>query len=311
VCNKSFIKILPKNTKEDIMTTPILISDSCADLHYTIFEQRDILKFKFPYLLNNDIYYDNNDHKETDKIYHRMINGERGKTSLFNAQEMKDIFLSLLPLNRPIIHFCFSSALSGTYASARLIAAEIMRDNPGSDITVIDSKAASSGEGLILLEADNMRKAGKSKDEIVNWIEENKMRMNHFFTVADLSYLKEGGRLSAAAAFIGDILNIQPVLVIDAKGGISSFRNERGRKKVFKNILAQMEARAEDLENQTIALSHTYCEDDTLEFKELILNRFKVKNIIMERIGPVIGMHVGPSTIALFFWGKERKGELI
>lgn len=289
------------------MTMPILIGDSCSDLDHKLFEERDIVRLSFSYILNEEVYADNNDEAETDQFYQRLINGERGKTSQVNYQEMVEIFTGLLPQNRPILYISFSAGLSSTYHSACTAAEDVMKANPGADITVVDSYSASLAGALILLEADNLRREGKSKDEIVAWIEANKMRCHHFFTVEDLSYLKEGGRLSAAAAFIGDILNIQPLLLIDANGKIMPYRKERGRKKVFKAILAEMEARAEDLENQVVALGHGFCEKDALAFKNILLSKHKVKDVIMGRVGPVIGIHVGPSVIAFFFWGKERR----
>lgn len=158
----------------------------------------------------------------------------------------------------------------------------------------------------MLRQVVQMAQEGKSKEEILAWLEENLLRCQHIFTVEELGYLQRGGRVSAAAAFLGDMLNIQPLLVVDIEGRLMAYRKERGRKKILKAMLTEMDARAEDLENQVIAIAHGDCLPDAEALKNLILDRYQVKEVLIGRVGPVIGVHCGPTVLALFFWGKNR-----
>ncbi len=292
------------------MAIPIIIGDSCADLREDFFTENGIERVAFSYILNDEVYADNGRDNETLEFYNRLENGETGQTSQVNVQTFIDLFNKLLPQKRPIIYICFSSALSATYQSACSAKEEIMADNPEADITIVDTKAASLGEGLVLYETVQMQKAGKSKEEILSWLEENLLRCHHLFTVEELGYLHRGGRLSGAAAFLGDMLNIQPLMLVDIKGRLMAYRKERGRKKVLKAMLAEMEERAIDIENQVIAIGHGNCLEDAEALKAMLFKNYNIKEVIIGHVGPVIGMHVGPSVLAFFFWGKERTENL-
>ena len=207
---------------------------------------------------------------------------------------------------RPVIYLGFSSVLSGSVNSANLAKDAVKEEIKDADITVIDSKCASLGEGLIAYQANEMLKSGASKDETVGWIEANKLRMNHWFTVDDLGHLKRGGRLSGTAAFLGTLLDIKPVLHVSDEGKLVPVSKAKGRKKSIKALYEMLQERIELPEEQVIAISHGDCLEDAEYLKDMIQKEYKVKDIIINEVGPVIGSHSGPGTLALFFLGAKR-----
>jgi DegV family protein with EDD domain len=200
----------------------------------------------------------------------------------------------------------FSSALSGSYNSACIAKNMILEEYKDADITVIDSKCASLGEGLLVFYAIEMLKNSASKDEIITFIENNKLKINHWFTVDDLNHLKRGGRVSATAAAIGTLLNIKPILHVDDEGRLIPVTKEKGRKKSIKALAEELDKNIINPEEQIIFISHGDCIEDVELLKKLILEKHKVKDIIVNSIGPIIGAHSGPGTVALFFMGEKR-----
>ncbi|MDI3533800.1 MAG: hypothetical protein PWQ82_165 [Thermosediminibacterales bacterium] len=285
----------------------VILADSCSDLPLTYIEQQNIPVVNFSFNFMGQEYFD--DFGKTisyKKFYDAVRAGEMSTTSQVNVHTFTEIFNKYIEDGKSIIYLAFSSALSGTYNNALLARNMILEDHPEADIHIIDTKSASLGEGLLVYYAIDMLTKGIPGKEIVDWIENNKLRLNHWFTVEDLGHLKRGGRLSGTAAFIGTVLNIKPVLHVDNAGRLVPVTKTKGRKKSIKTLVDMMEERIVDPENQVIAISHGDCLDDVQYLKELVLERVKVKDIIINHIGPVIGSHVGPGTLALFFLGKGR-----
>ena len=154
--------------------------------------------------------------------------------------------------------------------------------------------------------AANMIKEGKDKSDIINWIENNKLKVNHWFTVDDLNHLKRGGRVSSTAAIVGTMLSIKPILHVDDEGRLIPISKVKGRKKSIKALYDKLKEKIVDSENQTVFISHGDCIEDAESLKELILSEIKVKEIIINNIGPAVGSHSGPGTLALFFIGNSR-----
>ena len=199
-----------------------------------------------------------------------------------------------------------SSAISGCINCATMARDQLLEEMPNADITVIDSKSASIGQGILICKAAEMLSNGYSKCEIINWVEENKLNVNHWFIVDDLMHLKRGGRLSYTAATIGSILDIKPILCINRKGELINFNNIRGRKKAIRTLIKLFEENCINPENQVIGISHGDCIEDALFLKELVTEEFKVKDVIINYVGPAIGSHTGPGMLSLCFFGKER-----
>jgi DegV family protein with EDD domain len=240
------------------------------------------------------------------EFYAAVRNGEMPSTSQVNVYVYTEIFKKYAAEGKSIIYLGFSSALSGSLNSALLAKDMICEEIENADITVIDSRSASLGEGLLAYNANEMLKAGASKDEVVSWLETNKLRMNHWFTVDDLGHLKRGGRVSGAAAFVGTLLDIKPILQIDDEGRLIPVSKVKGRKKSIKNLFEMLQENIVSPEEQVIAISHGDCIEDAEYLKEMILKEYKVKDVIINEVGPVIGSHSGPGTVALFFMGSKR-----
>ncbi len=285
----------------------VLLIDSCTDLPRSYVEKNEIpfvsLVCNFKGQEYKDDFGKTLSYKE---FYSAVRNGEMPSTSQVNVYVYTEIFRKYAEEGKSVIYLGFSSALSGSLNSALLAKDLVCEEIENADITVIDSKSASLGEGLLAYYANEMLKAGASKDEVVSWLETNKLRMNHWFTVDDLGHLKRGGRLSGAAAFVGTLLDIKPILQVDNEGRLVPVSKIKGRKKSIKTLFEMLQENIESPEEQVIAISHGDCIEDVEYLKEMIQKEYKVKDVIINEVGPVIGSHAGPGTIALFFMGSKR-----
>ncbi|MFO7296226.1 MAG: DegV family protein [Clostridia bacterium] len=285
----------------------VIIADTCSDLPFEYVKQHDIPLIRFTYNFKGTEYVDDFGQTISYKyFYNAMRDGETPTTSQVNVQTYAEAFRKYAAEEKSIIYLCFSSALSGSYNNALLARDLVMEEYPHADITVIDTKCASLGEGLIVYYAMEMLERGASKKEIINWVEQNKLKMHHWFTVEDLQYLKRSGRLSGTAAFIGNILDIKPVLHVDREGRLVPVLKVKGRKKSIRTLVEKMEEHIANPEQQVVAISHSDSEEDAQYVAELIRSKFPVKDIIINQIGPVIGSHSGPGTLAVFFLGELR-----
>ena len=229
-------------------------------------------------------------------------------TSQINPEEAKEKLTEFLQIQKQIIHIAFSGGLSGTYNSVRLAAEELMEENPDCRITVIDSLAASMGEGLLVHKALEKQAEGLSYDEMVAWLEENKLHVCHYFTVDDLFHLYRGGRVSKTAAVLGTLVNIKPVLHVDNEGHLIPLSKVRGRRKSLNALVDNMEKQIGSFrsQNDIIFISHGDCYEDALYVKEQVQKRFGIDRFLINPVGPTIGAHSGPGTVALFFMGDAR-----
>ncbi|SKA80226.1 EDD domain protein, DegV family [Caloramator quimbayensis] len=285
----------------------ILITDSCSDLPLKYVEENGIISLGLTCHFKGKDYID--DFGKTlsyKEFYEEVRKGEMPTTSQVNTYRFEEVFKKFTDEGKAIIYIGFSSALSGTVGSALSARQHIMDQNKNADITVIDSKCASLGEGLLVYYANEMLKKGYKKDEVVKWVEDNKLKINHYFTVEDLGHLRRGGRVSGFAAALGTILDIKPVLHVDREGRLIPIGKVKGRKKSLKFLSDSLKERIINPKDQVITISHGDCLEDALYVKELILNDFEVKDFIINNVGPVVGSHSGPGTVALFFIGQER-----
>nr|PZN09225.1 MAG: fatty acid-binding protein DegV [Caldicoprobacter oshimai] len=285
----------------------VIIADTCSDLPFEYVKQHNIPLIHFTYNFKGAEYADDLGQTVSYRyFYNAMRDGEAPTTSQVNAQTYADMFKKYVSEGKSVIYLCFSSALSGSYNNALIARDMILEEYPRADITVIDTKCASLGEGLLVYYAIDMLERGASKEEIINWVEQNKLKMHHWFTVEDLVYLKRGGRLSGTAAFIGNILDIKPVLNVDREGRLVPRLKVKGRKKSLRTLVEKMEEHIVNPEQQAVAISHGDSSEDAEYVAGLIRSKFSVKDIIINQIGPVIGSHSGPGTLAIFFLGGER-----
>lgn len=238
-------------------------------------------------------------------LYDAMRAGKQAVTSQINAFQFTEAFTPALEAGEDVIHIGFSTALSGSTASGQLAVEELQKRYPDRKIACIDSRAASLGEGLLVYCAAR-RKEGLDFDGMVNWIEENKLHIRHWFTVDDLVYLKRGGRVSGATAAIATVLKIKPAMHVDEEGRLIALDKVPGRKRSLKWLVDSMEETIDREKADTVFVGHCDSMEDAQFVADLVKERFGIADIRIYDIGITIGAHSGPGTIALFHYGKSR-----
>jgi len=281
-----------------------IITDSASDIPLELVKKMGIDVLPLSVFLGNIEYKDGETIKPKE-LYDNMRAGKVYKTSQVSPQAFKDRFREYAEKNEACIYLAFSSELSGTYQSSLIAKKEILEEYPNFDITIIDTKCASGGLGLVVLKAAQMAAEGASKEDIVKMSEFNSKHMEHIFTVDDLEYLYRGGRVSGTAAFIGSMLNIKPVLHVE-EGRLVPLEKVRGRSKVLKRMIEIMEARGVNLEDQTIGITHGDDIDIAMKAKEMIEERFGSKDFVIGDVGCAVGAHSGPGTLAIFFLNEIK-----
>ena len=239
-------------------------------------------------------------------FYQQMRDGRVAKTSAVNYEEFREAFEEELKAGRDVLYIGFSSGLSSTSESAQVAAKELAEEYPDRNVIAIDTLCASAGEGMLVYLAAKMQAEGATVDETAAFVRERYMKMCHWFTVDDLVYLKRGGRVSAAVALAGAVLGIKPVMHVDDEGHLINMSKARGRKAAIKALAQKYVELLEDQEQKMYFISHSDCMEDALLLEELISQHNGQKADLITDVGPVIGAHSGPGTLALFFFGKER-----
>ena len=279
-------------------------TDSCCDISAALLQEWDVsctqLRFRF-----NDYEYTNKDMDEP-TFYNKMSEGGIAKTSAANISDFKEDFEPILKEGKDILYLAFSSGLSTTCNSARLAAEELAEAYPDRTITVVDTLAASAGQGMLVKLAVDQRAKGATMQETANFVTQNILNLAHWFTVDDLVYLKRGGRVSPTVAFVGNMLSIKPVLHVDDEGHLVKVDKARGRKASILALAKQLEQTALDPSAGPVYISHGDCIDDAKVLADIIEKKHGVKTEIITYVGPVIGAHSGPGTLALFFLANKR-----
>ena len=287
------------------MTSYQIITDSGADLPTDLLASLDVKLASLSLLFRGQVLADSVT-DETKTFYQAMREGESATTSAINPDGWAAVMEPVLKDGKDILVITFSSGLSTTYQSAVIAADELREQYPQRTIRVVDSLCASLGQGLLVWYACQKRDAGMSLNELADWVETRKWNLSHWFTVDDLRYLKRGGRISAATALVGTMLNIKPVLHVDDEGHLVSVAKTRGRKASIQALLQQMEASMLPGENDTAFICHGDCLEDAQLLASLVKERCGVKEVFIGYTGAVIGSHSGPGTLALFFLGSQR-----
>lgn len=289
----------------------ILSACSTVDLTEEYFEQRSIPFICYHYELDGKQYRD--DFGKTiplEQFYEAMANGADTRTSQINAEEYSAYFEPFLQAGKDIIHLAMSSGISGSVNSAYIAKSMMEEKYPDRKIYIVDSLAASSGYGLLLDRMADLRDEGMTIDDLHQWVEENKLKMNHWVLVSDLTFLVKGGRVSKTAGFVGSMLNICPMINVDYEGRLIPRAKIRTKRKGIQALADKMEELAEDgLEySGKCYISHSACYEDARAVADLVEAKFPKLNGKVEiySIGTTIGSHTGPGTVALFFWGNER-----
>ena len=286
----------------------IIFTDSCSDLLPQMIEEMGLQVVPLSVDLEGKTYYNYPDEREITFVafYEHLRNKVVAKTSMVGIGQFIEAFEPVLREGKDILYIGFSSALSGTYNSAHLAARELQNTYPDRKILTIDSKAASMGLGLLVYYAYLGKKEGKTINQLSAYIESIKLRITHLFTVDDLGTLMRGGRLSATSHILGTLLKVKPILHVSNEGKLVPIYKVRGRKHSIQRMIELTEEYIDSSIEQVVFISHGDCYEEAKEIGDEIQRVLKVKEVIYNYVGPVIGAHSGPGTIAIFFQGFKR-----
>ena len=294
------------------MSEFILSCSSTADLSQEEFDARGIHYICFHYSIDGvQMSDDLGKTMPFDTFYQRMIDGADTSTSQVNADEYETYWETFLKDGKDVLHVTLSSGISGSYNSA-IIAKDLLKEKyPDRTVRVVDGMGASSGYGLLMDKLADLRDEGKSVDEVADWAEEHRLELQHWFFSTDLTFFIKGGRISKTSGFVGTLLSICPLLIVNASGKLESVAKVRSKHKVIKEIVNRMVDNANDglAYDGKCYLSHSFCPDDAKAVAELVKASFPKLDgePVIHDIGTTIGSHTGPGTVALFFWGKKRE----
>lgn len=285
-----------------------IITDSTTDLSPEMIADLDITIIPLEFSIEGNRHLDYADGRDMDikQFYSLVRSGQMSTTGQVTVARFTDVFEPLLKDGHDILYIAFSSGLSGTSSSAQVAAEELAEKYPERKIYSVDSLAASMGEGLLVYNAVMQKRVGLNIEELKAWVEENRNHLCHWFTVDDLYHLKRGGRVSPAAALVGTMLGIKPVLHVDDEGHLIPLEKVRGRKQSLDALVKHMVETVTNPEDQMIFISHGDCAEDANYVADQIRSKMKVKDIVIHFVGPVIGAHSGPGTVALFFLGTHK-----
>lgn len=282
-----------------------IITDSCTDFPRDMIPSLDIDMVQLTLLFRGEELTDPSD-EQIQTMYNALRAGESASTSAVNPEGWKNAIKPVLDSGKDALVLVFSSGLSTTYQSAVMAAEELAEEYPQRTIKVVDTLCASLGQGLLVWYACKKRDEGLSLEELYTWVEDHKLNLCHWFTVDDLMFLKRGGRISAATALLGTMLNIKPVLHVDDEGHLVSVSKCRGRKAALEALVKKLGTDGLPGENDTVFISHGDCIEDARYVANLCKEKYGVKEVIIGYVGGVIGSHSGPGTVALFYLGEHR-----
>lgn len=285
-----------------------ITTDSTSDLPQSFLKERDIACIGLGFMLEGKEYTEGPDVEITlPEFYNKLRAGVQATTMQVNAFAFTSFVEPFLAAGEDVLHVAFSSGLSGTYASCENAAKELREKYPDRKLVVVDTLAASLGEGLLVYYADENRKAGMSLEDNARWLEEHKLNLCHWFTVDDLMHLHRGGRVSKTSAILGSVIGIKPILHVDNDGHLILVSKTRGRQASLQALVRKMKESAWDnVTDQAIFISHGDCQDDAEKLKSMIEKEIGCKTFLINYVGTVIGSHSGPGTLALFFLGSQR-----
>ena len=286
----------------------VIMTDSSCDLPASLAEEMELVVLPLTVYVDGVKYINYLDEREIafSDIYNKLRTKCPAKTSAVNMNDFLDPMEEILKSGRDVLYIGFSSGLSGTYNAGAAAAAELQEKYPDRKLYTVDSLCASMGQGLLVYHAWQEKRKGRTIEEVRDFTEANKLHLCHWFTIDDLMFLKRGGRVSAATAVVGSMLSIKPVMHVDNDGHLIKVSTARGRKASIRALADEAEKRGIDLENQVIFISHGDCLEDAKYLEGIMRERLHVKDVVISYVGPVIGAHSGPGTVALFFLGTER-----
>ena len=297
-------------TKEGIIhmeQSYVFMTDSDSDLLYTIADERNIPVVRMPYTLDGKEYLDDNGRGGIEKsFFERMRNGALPATSLLPKETYLEYFEPILK-EKDLLFVAFSSQMSSTINNIFEAREELLQKYPERKFIVVDTLSISGPMTALLIKAHDLYMQGKSMEEVKSWLLDNRMRAHAWLTVGDLKYLARGGRISSTSAFFGSMLEIKPIICMGKGGKLDPAEKVQGRKKALRTIVDRTAEYIEDVENQTVIILHGDVPDEARKVDEMLKQHIPGIKTRIQIIGPVIGAHCGPGTLACCFLGKERK----
>ncbi|MEA5068178.1 MAG: DegV family protein [Christensenellaceae bacterium] len=285
-----------------------IVTDSSCDLPHELAEELGLLVLPLSVTMGDQAYANHLDGREIgfSEFYRRLRAGEMAKTSAVNVEAFAQLFEPLLEQGRDVLCLGFSSGLSATCQHAQMAAEALRGRFPERKLYVVDTLAASMGQGLLVYLAVMKQREGASIDEVRDYVEGIKLNLCHWFTVDDLHFLKRGGRISTATEIVGSILSIKPVMHVDDEGHLVKVEAVRGRKASIRRMTEKMEETAIEREGAVVFISHGDCLEEAEQLADMVRETMNPKAVYVSYVGPVIGAHSGPGTMALFFLGRKR-----
>ncbi len=286
----------------------VILTDSCCDLPADTAQEAGLAVLPLSLEMGGRTYRNYLDGREIGfhDFYERIRAGETATTSAVSVGDFESAMTAAVEAGLDVLCLCFSSALSTTYQSAVIAAEELSAAHPEAKLLMVDTLCASLGQGLFCYLCAQEKAKGRTMEEVYQFALDNRGRVCHWFTVDDLNHLKRGGRISAATALFGTMLAIKPVLHVDDEGRLTAVSKARGRRASLTALVDKMEKTAIDPAHQTVFISHGDCLPDAEFVAQEIRRRMGTTDIRINFIGPVIGNHAGPGTVALFFLGTQR-----
>ena len=283
----------------------VIFTDSSSDLPISLVNELGIKMVQLTVTLEGEAPKPN-DLVNTKEFYAALRTKKSATTSTPSINDFMEAFEPVVAAGNDVLYLGFSSGLSGTYNAGAVAAAELSEKYPDRKIFAVDTLCASLGQGLIVYSAAKMSENGAAIEEVRDFVENNKLNLCHWFTVDDLFFLKRGGRVSAATAVMGTMLSIKPVMHVDNAGKLINVEKARGRKAAIEALLRNMRDSHTDIKDQPVFISHGDCLEDAQYLADRIKEEFGTEVAVIDYVGPVIGAHSGPGTLALFFYGKQR-----
>lgn len=286
----------------------VFMTDSDSDLLYSIADEKNISVVRMPYILDGQEFFDDNGRAGVEKeFFDKMRQGAAPSTSLLPKEVYLEYFEPILK-EQDLLFVAFSSQMSATINNVYAAREELLEKYPERKFIVVDTLSISAPQTLVILGAHELYEQGKSMEEVEQWIRDNRLRAQAWFTVDDLKYLRRGGRISATSAVFGTVLDIKPIITMSKAGKLDPAEKVQGRKKAIRTLVDRTVENIEHPEDQTLIILHGDAEDEAKRMAEMLRNRIpELKDIRIQMIGPVIGAHCGPGTLASCFMGKERK----
>ena len=290
------------------MSNYVIMTDSTGDLPQSLVDSRNIHVIPMTVTMGDASFphYPDERYMTSKEFYAKLRSGATASTSALNPEQLKDAARPFMEDGKDILYIGLSSGLTSTISAAQVAFSELAEEFPERKAYAVDSLMASFGQGMFVIMACDKRDEGMEFDALCEYLDKKRHDVCAWFTVDDLFHLKRGGRVSAATAIVGSVLNIKPILHVDEEGHLINVSKARGRKASIKALLAQMQETLIEEEKNYVYISHGDCESEAVDLANMIKEQLGVPEVVISNIGPVIGAHSGPGTIALFFIAKHR-----